>query len=172
MSSAAQNVTFVSATQDAVITYTTNESLVAITAAAGEGAAISPSGTTNVVKGANQTCYLSVLSGYVLKDVTADGVNVGAAASYTFPHVTGIHTISASFKAESGATPPEIITTALRTGTVNVPCEETLKATGDTPVNWSLESTLPAGLSRNRSMDVLSGTPTEKNHNVCGIGIQ
>lgn len=85
MSSTAQNVTFVSATQDAVITYTTNESLVAITAAAGEGAAISPSGTTNVVKGANQTCYLSALSGYVLKDVTADGVSVGAAASYTLP---------------------------------------------------------------------------------------
>ena len=85
MSSAAQSVTFVSATQDTAITYTTNESMVAITAAAGEGAAISPSGTTNVVKGANQACYLSALSGYVLKDVTADGVSVGVAASYTLP---------------------------------------------------------------------------------------
>ena len=68
-----------------------------ITANAGPGGSISPSGTVAVNSGANQTFTISPNTGYQVADVLVDGVNQGAITSYTFSNVTATHTISATF---------------------------------------------------------------------------
>ena len=68
-----------------------------ISASAGAGGAISPSGAISVGNGANQTFDISSNSGYYILDVVVDGSSVGAVSTYTFSNVTANHTISASF---------------------------------------------------------------------------
>ena len=68
-----------------------------ITASAGTGGAISPSGGVNVQSGANQTFNITANTGYKIAGVTVDGVSQGAIASYTFSAVSANHTISATF---------------------------------------------------------------------------
>jgi hypothetical protein len=70
-----------------------------ITASAGSGGMISPSGAVTVNQGANQTFTITANSGNSISSVTVDGANVGAVSSYTFSNVQGSHTISASFVA-------------------------------------------------------------------------
>ena len=54
---------------------------------------------------------------------------------------------------------PSITTASLPSGTVNTPYSQTLTATGDTPITWSIQSgALPNGLSL--SGNTISGTPT------------
>lgn len=79
-----------SVSQAAPATYT-------ITASAGTGGSISPSGSVSVVQGGNQTFSITPSSGYQISSVTVDGSSVGAVSSYTFSNVTANHTISASF---------------------------------------------------------------------------
>ena len=56
---------------------------------------------------------------------------------------------------------PIITTTSLPNGTVGTSYSQTLTATGDTPIKWSVDSgTLPVGLSLNSSTGEISGTPT------------
>jgi len=74
----------------AAITYT-------ITASAGTGGAISPSGSVTVASGASQTFSITPNPGYQIAAVTVDGVSVGAVTGYTFDNVTANHTISANF---------------------------------------------------------------------------
>jgi hypothetical protein len=60
----------------------------------------------------------------------------------------------------SKGTAPRITTSTLPGGTAGTPYSQTLKATGDAPVTWSLESgALPAGLNLLGS-GTISGTPT------------
>jgi hypothetical protein len=73
-----------------------------ITASAGTGGTISPSGSVQVTYGANQTFTITPNSGYSISSVTVDGSSVGAVGSYTFSDVTGTHTIAASFVVQSG----------------------------------------------------------------------
>lgn len=73
-----------------IITYT-------VTATAGSGGAISPSGAVSVNEGGSQTFSITANSGYQISTVSVDGVNQGAMASYTFTNVTADHTISAAF---------------------------------------------------------------------------
>jgi hypothetical protein len=57
------------------------------------------------------------------------------------------------------ATPPVISTTTLQGGTVGAAYSQTLAATGDTPITWTVDSgNLPSGLSL--TGDTISGTPT------------
>jgi len=59
------------------------------------------------------------------------------------------------------AAPPTITTTTLNGGTVGRIYSQTLKATGTTPINWSISSgTLPTGLSLNGTTGAITGTPT------------
>ena len=76
-----------------------------ITATAGEGGSISPSGAVIVTDGADQVFTITANEGYVISDVKVDGVSVGAVDSYAFGNVTGDHTIEATFAAET-VTPP------------------------------------------------------------------
>lgn len=68
-----------------------------ISASAGAGGSISPSGTTTLVKGDSKTFSITPSSGYKISSVKVDGASVGAVSSYTFSNITSGHTISAEF---------------------------------------------------------------------------
>jgi len=58
--------------------------------------------------------------------------------------------------------PPSITTTALPNGTTGREYNQTLAATGATPIVWSVASgNLPAGLSLNSNAGTITGTPTQ-----------
>jgi hypothetical protein len=80
-------------TISATFSVTTNT----ITATAGAGGTISPSGAVIVNYGANQTFSITPLAGYRIANVMVDGVSAGAVATYTFSNVIAAHSISASF---------------------------------------------------------------------------
>src|SRR5439155_15504231 len=73
-----------------LITYT-------ITASAGGGGTISPSGSVSVNCGSSQSFTISSDACHTIADVLVDGVSQGAISSYTFSNVTANHTIAASF---------------------------------------------------------------------------
>lgn len=68
-----------------------------ITASAGSGGSISPSGAVSVSEGADQAFTITPDSGYDIEDVLVDSVSQGALTSYTFSDVSDDHTIEASF---------------------------------------------------------------------------
>jgi len=72
-----------------------------LTASAGAGGSISPSGAVTVNSGASRTFTITASAGYTIASVTVDGSNQGAITSYTFSNVTAGHTIAATF-AQSG----------------------------------------------------------------------
>ena len=64
---------------------------------------------------------------------------------------------------DGDGTAPTITTTTLPGGTVGTPYSQTLTATGDTPITWTLDSgTLPTSLTISTA-GVISGTPTVAN---------
>ncbi|MEW6001249.1 MAG: choice-of-anchor D domain-containing protein [Nitrospirota bacterium] len=69
-----------------------------ITATAGTGGSISPSGSVTVNHGANQTFTITPDATYSVSNVLVDGSSIGSVSTYTFTNVTGDHSISASFK--------------------------------------------------------------------------
>jgi len=68
-----------------------------ITATAGAGGSISPSGAVSVSQGANQTFTITPNSCFSIQDVQVDGVSQGALNSFTFSNVQAAHTINATF---------------------------------------------------------------------------
>ncbi len=68
-----------------------------ITASAGVGGTINPSGATSVASGADQSFTIAPGPCYHIADVLVDGVSAGAVSSYTFSAVAADHTIVASF---------------------------------------------------------------------------
>jgi hypothetical protein len=71
---------------------------VTITASAGTGGSISPSGSLTVPPGGNASFIIAPDPGYLLLSVIVDGANRGAVSNYTFTNVTANHTIAAHFK--------------------------------------------------------------------------
>ncbi len=71
-----------------------------ITASAGSGGAISPSGAVVVNSGASQAFTITPASGFHVDDVLVDGASVGAVTTFTFTNVTASHTIAATFAAD------------------------------------------------------------------------
>lgn len=70
-----------------------------ITANAGTGGTISPSGTTAVSYNGSQTYTITLDSGYAIDSVTVDGTDLSSpSSSYTFSNVTQSHSISVTFK--------------------------------------------------------------------------
>lgn len=69
-----------------------------ITATAGEGGSIEPSGTVAVMEGEDQTFVITPDNGYRVAEVLVDGEDVGAVTSYTFTDVKAAHTIEAIFE--------------------------------------------------------------------------
>lgn len=68
-----------------------------IDASAGIGGTITPAGATSVTGGNNLSYSFSADSGYIVSQVTVDGVQKGALNSYQFVEVSGNHTIEVSF---------------------------------------------------------------------------
>jgi hypothetical protein len=68
-----------------------------ITASAGSGGSISPSGSITVNHGDTPTFTITPNAGYHVSDALVDGSSVGAVSSYTFLPVSASHTIVASF---------------------------------------------------------------------------
>jgi hypothetical protein len=75
-----------------------------LTASAGTGGTISPSGTVFQGQGSSQTFTITPSSGYTIASVLVDGTSVGAVASYTFSDISANHTISATFAASTSYT--------------------------------------------------------------------
>ncbi len=80
-------------------TFVLTRSVNIITATAGSGGTISPSGSVQVSAGANRTFNIAPNSGFVISDVLVDGVSVGAVSTFTFLNVVANHTIEARFAA-------------------------------------------------------------------------
>ena len=76
--------------QSAILTYT-------ITASAGTGGTITPSGSISVASGSSQAFTFTPSTGYRIADLLVDGVSAGPFGTYTFAHVTADHTIAAVF---------------------------------------------------------------------------
>ncbi|HVP37925.1 MAG TPA: FlgD immunoglobulin-like domain containing protein [Candidatus Saccharimonadales bacterium] len=68
-----------------------------VTASAGSGGGISPSGPVPVNCAGSQGFSMTPDPGYHVLDVLVDGSSVGAVTSYNFTNVTANHTIAASF---------------------------------------------------------------------------
>ena len=68
-----------------------------ISASAGAGGSISPTGSVSVNYGDNQSFTITANTGYYIVDVTVNGNSVGAVSSYTFNNVQAVSTISATF---------------------------------------------------------------------------
>lgn len=82
-----------------ILVYSTHN----ITATAGSGGSISPSGVVVVTHGNNQTFTITAAACYHISDVLVDGVSQGPfgtttfSTNYTFTNVTTDHTISATY---------------------------------------------------------------------------
>lgn len=78
-----------------------------ISASAGEGGAVSPSGEVSVEEGADQTFTFAPEDGWRVASVKVDGRNVRwSGSSYTFSAVTADHTLEVSFRRDSGGGVP------------------------------------------------------------------
>jgi beta-lactamase superfamily II metal-dependent hydrolase len=136
-----------------------------VTASAGAGGAIAPSGAVPVLQGVSQGFTITPDGGSSVADVLVDGVSVGAVSGYTFPGVAADHTISASFTsspvAVDGQGPTEL---ALWSPAPNPGIEDWLlrfalprEATVRVEILdiagrrlWLDEESLPAGIHRRR----------------------
>lgn len=76
-----------------------------ITASAGAGGSISPSGSVSVLNNDNIIFTITPSLGFKIQDLLVDGVSQGAAASYPFVNITADHTISAVFALQ----PPAVV---------------------------------------------------------------
>lgn len=73
-----------------------------ITATAGDGGSISPSGSIWLAAGGSKTFTVAAKTGYAISDVLVDGKSFGAVNSYRFTNVKASHTIQAVFIKAAG----------------------------------------------------------------------
>ena len=92
-----ESYTFERVTTNHTITVTFAPKELAISASAGTGGSISPSGTVKVKYGEDKSFTITPNEGYDIQSVTVDGQNKGKITSYTFEDVKEAHSISASF---------------------------------------------------------------------------
>ena len=69
-----------------------------ILSSATTGGTVSPNGTTTIDSGSNKTYYISAEDGYMISDVSVDGLSLGEIDYYEFQNITANHTIIASFE--------------------------------------------------------------------------
>jgi hypothetical protein len=74
-----------------------------ITATAGAGGGVAPTGAVNVYEGNSQDFTITPDSGYHILDVKVDDVSQGAVGAYTFNGVLANHTIAATFESDVSA---------------------------------------------------------------------
>lgn len=77
-----------------------------ITASAGSGGIIAPSGTVSgIPSGSSQSFVISANPGYSIDSLSIDGIYFGPSSSYTFNNITANHTISAAFVSNTSSGP-------------------------------------------------------------------
>ena len=74
-----------------------------ITASAGPGGSISPSGTFSVIRGEDVRLTISANSGYEIENLLVDNTSVGPQSSYVLENVDSNHVIQATFAAPNVA---------------------------------------------------------------------
>ncbi len=94
---AVASYTFTNISADHTISASFALNVYAITASAGAGGSITPSGGVPVNCGANQSFAIAAAACNLIADVVVDGVSQGPVSSYTFTNVQAPHSISASF---------------------------------------------------------------------------
>jgi Tol biopolymer transport system component len=82
-----------------------------ISATAGPGGSIAPSGSVTVAYGANQSFSITPNVGCHITDVLVDAMSVGAVTTYPFTNVTSNHTIEARFSADNPCAASKILFT-------------------------------------------------------------
>ena len=95
---ATTSYTFTNVTANHTISATFVINTYIITASAGTGGTISPSGQVSVQHGDSRLFTITPKKGRRVAKVLVDGVSVGAVTQYTFTNVTSAHTIRATFK--------------------------------------------------------------------------
>jgi hypothetical protein len=100
---AISNYTFTNVQANHTISVSTSNITFTITASAGSGGSISPSGNVSVAYNGSQAFTVSPNTGYVVSSVLVDGADQGAISSYTFTYILANHTIAASFAVENFA---------------------------------------------------------------------
>lgn len=103
--------TFAAVNANQTITATMTAKTYTITASAGSNGSITPNGNTTVNYGAAQTYTINPANGYVVENVTVDGMSMGALTAYTFTNVVANHTIIATFKLAECEVPTFLYTT-------------------------------------------------------------
>lgn len=85
----------------------------AVSASAGPGGSISPSGDQFAYPGSSLIFTITPNSGYRISNVMVDGISKGPISSYRFDNVQSSHEISATFATDTTLTPAEFILIAL-----------------------------------------------------------
>ena len=101
--------TFVNITANHTITATFAINVYTITATAGSGGTINPSGVVPVNYGTDTTFRITPNIGYFIGDVIVDSVSVGKVSNLTFTNITANHTIDAHFYANTPPTAARIL---------------------------------------------------------------
>ena len=86
-----------------------------ITATAGEGGKIAPTGTTKVYKGTSKAFTITPNDGYHVDSLTVDGTAVDVVTEYTFSDVTANHTIAVTFAKDAMTVAKENLLAAINT---------------------------------------------------------
>lgn len=86
-----------------------------ITATAGEGGKIAPTGTTKVYKGTSKAFTITPNAGYHVDSLTVDGTAVNVVTEYTFSDVTANHTIAVTFAKDAVTVAKENLLSAINT---------------------------------------------------------
>ena len=103
--------TFPAISSNQTITATMTAKTYTITASAGANGTINPNGNTTVNYGATQSYTFIPANGYVVDNVTVDGMSFGAMTTYTFTNVVANHTINVTFKLAECEVPTYLYTT-------------------------------------------------------------
>jgi hypothetical protein len=90
-----------------------------ITASAGSGGSIAPTGPVAVNCGASQSFTIAPGACSHIDDVLVDGSSVGAMTAYTFPAVSANHTIAAAFAPDQLLSIGDVVAYEGNTGTTN-----------------------------------------------------
>ena len=127
-----------------------------ITASAGPGGTIAPSGTLTATSGTSRAFVIAPSNGFTIASLLVDGASVGATNAFTLTNIVSNHTLVASF---APIVNPPVITSALTaTGTLGMAFSYVITATNQ-PSGFAAAG-LPAGLSVNPASGAISGTPS------------
>lgn len=114
---ATASYTFSNVTTSHTIAVVTTQDSYTITASAGTGGIILPSGTLTNLGGTNRQLVVAPSAGYHIAGVLVDGSSVGAVGVYNFTTIVADHTIAASFAANNYT----VASSVVGNGSVNSP---------------------------------------------------